>query len=277
MDFGAREILVIVAVLVLIGIVLDGMRRVKRSRYENLQMSSRKLHQNASEYSEDGDDFEQSQFPSGGSRVIASRDIADVDMASSKIVTDSTPAGRPQQQGFDLDLPISASRADELSDLEALSNPSTSNTKTEDSVPQDVLVIHLVAKKGSMISGKDLLDASTDLSLRYGGMKIFHRHASTDGSGPVLFSMANLVNPGTFDLNTIHSITTPGVTLFMALDDIEDPLTAFDLMVDTTRSLAEKLELNMMDESRSSMTAQTIDHYRQRAKKAVISRTDGQF
>ena len=78
MDFGAREILVIVAILTLIGIVLDGLRRVKRSRYESLQMSSRKLHKNAREYSNQDDDFDQSQFPSGGSRVVASRDIADI-------------------------------------------------------------------------------------------------------------------------------------------------------------------------------------------------------
>jgi cell division protein ZipA len=62
----------------------------------------------------------------------------------------------------------------------------------------------------------------------------------------------------------------------MALDDLQDPLAAFDLMVDATRSLADQLGLNMMDESRSSMTTQTIDHYRQRAKKAQVSSTDGQ-
>ncbi len=275
MDFGAREILVIVAILTLVGIVLDGLRRVKRSRYDNLQMSSRKLHQNASEYSDEEDDFDQSQFPSGGSRVIASRDIADVDPSIVAAPVQVKTSAQPQQQGFDLDVPISASRADELSDLDALSRSSVSTTKKDHTPTQDVLVIHLVAAKGKTLSGDDLLAASTDMGLRYGGMKIFHRHSLSDGSGPVLFSMANLVNPGTFDLNTIESINTPGVTFFMALDELQDPLTAFDLMVETTRSLADQLGLNMMDESRSSMTRQTIDHYRQRAKKAQVTSVDG--
>ena len=38
--FGPREILILVAVLALVAVVLDGARRIKRNRYENLQMSS---------------------------------------------------------------------------------------------------------------------------------------------------------------------------------------------------------------------------------------------
>jgi cell division protein ZipA len=86
--------------------------------------------------------------------------------------------------------------------------------------------------------------------------------------------MANLVNPGTFDLNTMKTITTPGVTLFMPLDDIEDPISALEVMIQTVDTLVEKLSLNVMDESRSSMTRQTIDHYRQRAKKASLQQSN---
>ena len=50
--------------------------------------------------------------------------------------------------------------------------------------------------------------------------------------------MANLVNPGTFDLNTIDQMTTPGVTLFMALDDLADPVAAFDVMTASVDTLA---------------------------------------
>ena len=65
---------------------------------------------------------------------------------------------------------------------------------------------------------------------------------------------------------------TPGVTLFMPLDDLSDPVSAFDTMVDAVDSLAAGLQLNVMDESRSSMTKQTIDHYRQRARTVSFRR-----
>jgi FtsZ-interacting cell division protein ZipA len=38
--FGPREVLIVVGVLVILAIILDGARRIKRNRYENLQMSS---------------------------------------------------------------------------------------------------------------------------------------------------------------------------------------------------------------------------------------------
>lgn len=277
--FGPREILILVAVLALVAVVLDGARRIKRNRYENLQMSSRKMKQFADSNEFDDDDvLDHSQFPSGGSRVVGARSADDLGTASEASAGNGefSFSKQPEQQGFDLDHSIFASRDDELDDLEApvaVPEPEPVKPPSTES-PQDVLVMHLMANKGEMLNGGDLLEASVEVGLRYGAMKIFHRHLKDDGSGAVLFSMANLLNPGTFDLNTMAKITTPGVTLFMALDDIDDPSGAFEIMIEAVNTMAEKLPLNVMDESRSSMTAQTIDHYRQRAKKAALQQSN---
>ena len=276
--FGPREILILVAILALVGVVLDGARRIKRNRYENLQMPSRKF--KPSTDTDDFDDFDDaldhSQFPSGGSRVVGSRSADDLDVTeeSSTRTGDFNFSKQPEQQGFDLDHSIFASRDDEFSDLAPPVVEPEVAKQTSSDAPQDVLVMHLMANKGEMLKGEDLLAVSVEVGLRYGAMKIFHRHISDDGSGPVLFSMANLVNPGTFDLNTMSKITTPGVTLFMALDDLDDPSGAFEIMIEAINKMAEKLPLNVMDESRSSMTLQTIDHYRQRAKKANLQQSN---
>lgn len=276
--FGPREILILVAVLALVAVVLDGARRIKRNRYENLQMSSRKMKQFADSNEFDDDVLDHSQFPSGGSRVVGARSADDLGTASEASAGNGefSFSKQPEQQGFDLDHSIFASRDDELDDLEApvaVPEPELVKPPSTES-PQDVLVMHLMANKGEMLNGGDLLEASVEVGLRYGAMKIFHRHLKDDGSGAVLFSMANLLNPGTFDLNTMAKITTPGVTLFMALDDIDDPSGAFEIMIEAVNTMAEKLPLNVMDESRSSMTAQTIDHYRQRAKKAALQQSN---
>ena len=59
MDFLApTDILIIIASLALLAVLLDIARRLKKSRYENLQMSSRHLKKTAS----DLDNFEEDDF-----------------------------------------------------------------------------------------------------------------------------------------------------------------------------------------------------------------------
>lgn len=269
--FGPREVLIVVGILVVIAIVLDGARRIKRNRYENLQMSSRKLQKATAQdlSTEDLDQLETSQFPSGGSRVVGIRDDGDIQQVENSL----RRAGgfgfdrEPEQETFDLDNSIYERQREVLTE-----QPQQSVKEDNNDQPQEVLVVHLMANKGETVAGQQLLDAILSVGLRYGAMKIFHRHLNDDGSGPVLFSMANLINPGTFDLNSMGDLEVPGVTLFMALDDIEDPVSAFNIMIEAIDSIVASLQLNVMDESRSSMTRQTIDHYRQRARDVSFRR-----
>lgn len=270
--FGPREVLIVVGVLVILAIILDGARRIKRNRYENLQMSSRKLRKSSAQdvTREELDALEASQFPSGRARVIGVRDEGDIQQVEDSLRR-SNGFGfdrEPEQEVFDLDNSIYERQRAELTQQ---TQPQKSAEKPN-TQPEEVLVIHLMANKGEKVAGQQLLDAVLSAGLRYGAMKIFHRHLSDDGSGPVLFSMANLVNPGTFDLNTMSDLEVPGVTLFMALDDIEDPVDALNIMIEAVDSIVGDLKLNVMDESRSSMTRNTIDHYRQRARDVSVRR-----
>ncbi len=129
--------------------------------------------------------------------------------------------------------------------------------------PDLVLVLHVMARKGEQFQGPELLEALLDNGLRYGSMEIFHRHEQPDGSGPVLFSLANSVKPGTFNLGAMDDFTTPGVTLFMPLEGLQRPLDTLSEMVDTARRLAQRLDGELKDETRSALTRQTIEHYRQ--------------
>ena len=269
--FGPREVLIVVGLLVVVAILLDGVRRVKRHRYENLHMSSRKMHKvfEDDDYSDD-DLFDKSQFPSGGSRVVGVRDDDDLEQVEQSLRRSTEPKilfnyDRPTQNQFDLgeteEQPAGGDRA-----------KAGSATDQSEQQPQEVLVAHLMAPKGEPMSGQLLLNTAVEAGLRFGDMKIFHRHTQDDGSGPVLFSMAKVVNPGTFDLKEMPEEKIPGVTLFMALDDLEDPVAAFDILIDVVDQLAVKLQLNVLDESRSSMTRQTIDHYRQRAQNVALRR-----
>jgi cell division protein ZipA len=132
--------------------------------------------------------------------------------------------------------------------------------------PEEVLIINVMAHKGEMFKGPDLLDIVLKCGMRYGSMDIFHRSSDGKGEGTLLFSMANMVKPGTFDLDAMEEFETPGVSLFMTLPINADSMQSFDLMADTARAIADALNGELKDEQRSVMTRQTLEHCRQRIR-----------
>lgn len=133
----------------------------------------------------------------------------------------------------------------------------------EDADIEDVLVINVLRRGTALMPGSDLLEVVSDHGLRYGDMNIFHRY----GAGQrIEFSMANAVKPGTFDLGAIDELRTPGVTFFLRLPGPDQPLEAFDDMARIARDMAERLDAELKDERHSVMTAQTLEHCRQRIR-----------
>ncbi len=149
------------------------------------------------------------------------------------------------------------------------SKPASKEQQTEaDAVPEysEVLVINVVAKPEREFAGVDLLPVLLTSGLRFGDMSIFHRHIEADTRSPVLFSVANIVNPGTFDLNQINDFSTRGLCFFMTLPNVANSMQAFDKMLDVAQQVRIALDGDLKDDNRSVMTAQTIEHYRQRVR-----------
>ena len=140
-----------------------------------------------------------------------------------------------------------------------------SHDKATNSQPEEVLIINILAKSGQKFSGENLLHALMDQNMKFGGMDIFHRHIENDEDGPIMFSLANIVVPGTFNLSTMNSFTTPGISMFLTLPVEADSIVAFDTMAKTAKALALELDGELKDENRSAMTLQTLEHCRQRA------------
>ena len=132
--------------------------------------------------------------------------------------------------------------------------------------PQEVIAFHLRSGKGGKFAGQQLLEALVDEGMRFGAMDIFHRHSENDGSGDVLFSIANSVEPGTFNLNTIGEMETPGISFFIDLGAVDEPKAAFSTMLETIAGCMEKLGGELKDETGSAVTKQTVEHYKQRVR-----------
>ncbi|GAB2503842.1 cell division protein ZipA [Microbulbifer agarilyticus] len=137
------------------------------------------------------------------------------------------------------------------------------SARTERAV-EEVLILNIMAPSGDCFEGNDLLRVLLSSGLRFGDMNIFHYHCGEAGEGAALFSLANIVVPGTFDMSDMEEFTTPGVSLFLALPAEVEALKAFDTLLSTARNIAEQLGGELKDENRSVFTAQTAEHYRQR-------------
>jgi cell division protein ZipA len=127
-------------------------------------------------------------------------------------------------------------------------------------------VINAMAPEGKPFKGNDLLQILMACDVRYGKMNIFHRYENSDGTGEIQFSVANLVEPGNFDLDEIDEFTTPGVVFFMHLPGPKESIKAYEAMVETARCLVKNLEGELRDQTHSVATKQTLEHYKQRIR-----------
>jgi cell division protein ZipA len=129
--------------------------------------------------------------------------------------------------------------------------------------PDKVVTLFVLAPSGVPFPGSFIMEAMSDARMDYGDMQIFHRTEAHNGGKRTLFSVANVVEPGTFDPDAMEGFSTPGLVLFLTLPGPFDAVRAFDAMVVAARSLANSLKGTVCDATRSVLTNQTIGHLRE--------------
>jgi cell division protein ZipA len=138
-------------------------------------------------------------------------------------------------------------------------------TSAQDLAIDRVFSIHVMATT-QLFEGRQLLELLLQYGLRFGDMDIFHRHEHPTGQGDILFSMAQAVEPGTFNIDSLSRDLVPGVSFFMSLPGKKSTL-AFDLMIDTARRLAYELQADLLDANSQVLTQAELDQWRE----AVVS------
>ena len=131
----------------------------------------------------------------------------------------------------------------------------SAETAEQPQIEQKIITLRLVARGDDHFNGEQVVLALRGLGLRHGKFGIFHRVEGTDDES-IVFSVASLVEPGTFDLTNIREQELPGVSMFMVLPGPKDGAEAFDEMMETARALTDSLNGELLDEAGSTMSVQ---------------------
>ena len=277
MDLTIRDWMVVVGVLLIVVVLLDAWRRVRRDR-----RTAVKVRLVDSEGPSDSAEHDFSMFgelPNGGARVVDRGDIlraagyAGQDNGSEIMAASSQTIDRDE-----LVVGMTSTAIEDDNDnvdwLDGLPSNKDSDAATRHSVPNklarqqdpEVFMLNVVARSKKGFRGDDILQILLACDLRFGDMAFFHRHEHEAGRGAVQFSVANMMQPGVFDIDNMADMTTPGLVFFLALPGPEDMMQAFDYMLETAKAVSRNLHADVLDESRSVVSKQTIDHSRQKIR-----------
>ncbi|QIB67500.1 cell division protein ZipA [Kineobactrum salinum] len=186
--------------------------------------------------------------------------------------TAAQASSAPPEEEFDLLAGFNST--DEPANLDWLDALAAQEPEPEDEAPgrlprdvePEVFMLNVVARNPEGFAGEDILHILLACDLRFGDMNFFHRHEFEAGRGAIQFSVANMMQPGVFDIDNMADFRTPGLVFFVTLPGPQDMMQAFDYMLETAQTVARNLAGDVLDESRSALTRQTLEHNRQQIR-----------
>ena len=125
-----------------------------------------------------------------------------------------------------------------------------------------IVSLFVAARAGQLLRGPDIVVAAEKAGLTYGHMDVFHRLIDRKSEAGPIFSVANILKPGSFDMASIQSLETPAIAFFLTLPAPVSALEAWDTMLPTAQRMAELLDGVVLDEERNALGRQRIAHIR---------------
>ena len=127
---------------------------------------------------------------------------------------------------------------------------------------EKIVTLYIAARAGEKLKGPDIVVAAEKAGLVYGHMNVFHRLVEGHPERGPIFSVANIMKPGSFDMASIQALETPAIAFFLTLPAPIPALDAWEAMLPTAERIADLLDGVLLDESRNALGRQRVQHLR---------------
>jgi cell division protein ZipA len=125
-----------------------------------------------------------------------------------------------------------------------------------------VVTVRIMPQAGAQFPAEQLILALRAAHLQHGQYGIFHRLDEHDATR-IRYSVASLVEPGSFDLNKLKESKYKGISIFMVLPAPEDGVGLFDDMLQTARAVAKEVDGHLLDEQGGALSVQRERYMRE--------------
>lgn len=125
----------------------------------------------------------------------------------------------------------------------------------------DLVTLYLLAKD-ELLSGDMINSAAYANGLVFGKMNIFHR---LDDHQQPIYGLANMMEPGDFDSETIHTLKTRGLVLFIQLAQLKNSSEGLHDMLRCGYRMAEMIGARLCNKKRQPLTEKDTTSYRELA------------
>ena len=123
---------------------------------------------------------------------------------------------------------------------------------------QELIILNLVSMDKSNFDMNQVLTLLKNLDAKYVNGFFSHR----DLSGKEVFRIASGINPGLLETDTETHVLLMALDLYQA----NDPVKAFEIMLESASSISEKLHASICDSARAPLSKQMIEHLKSKAQ-----------
>jgi FtsZ-interacting cell division protein ZipA len=123
---------------------------------------------------------------------------------------------------------------------------------------QELIILNLVSMDKSNFDMNQVLTLLKNLDAKYVNGFFSHR----DLNGKEVYRIASGINPGLLETGTETHVLLMALDLYQA----NDPVKAFEMLLESASSISEKLHASICDSARAPLSKQMIEHLKSKAQ-----------